>query len=220
MRLNSDLKRNKKSSSNGSEEFNQLDKTAKEVFDYIPFGIILCNPQAEVLSANCAAREILDRSDGLRLVRKRLSGVTDDATLRLRQAIACKTTAEEERMQPIALRLNRNSGERQYALLVSKLHTGSENGDATVALFVCDTAKETNTCEPLLQLLFDFTPAEARLARELLRGNSIEDSSGEIGISPNTARNQLKSMFSKTNSSRQGELIRIMMQSPAVFRQV
>ena len=104
--------------------------------------------------------------------------------------------------------------------MISNLRAEPGNANASVAVFVCDTARETNTCESLLQRLFSFTPAEARLARELLRGNSIEDSSCQIGIRPNTAQNQLKSMFSKTNSTRQGELIRIMMQGPAVLRRV
>ena len=104
--------------------------------------------------------------------------------------------------------------------MVSNLRAESGHGNANVAVFVCDTAGETTTCESMLQELFDFTPAEARPARELLRGNSIEESSGQIGISPNTARNQLKSMFSKTNSTRQGELIRILIQSPVVLRRV
>ncbi len=218
MGRNSDIQRTNMSQKAGQEELCKIGETAKEIFDYLPFGIILCNRNAEVLCANRTAHEILERSDGLRLVRKRLSAASDEGTMGLREAIA-RTAADGNRQPRIALRINRNSGERQYAMLVSRLHSESVNGQATVAVFVCDTAGETSTCEPLLMLLFDFTPAEARLARELLRGNSIEGSSGEIGISPNTARNQLKSMFSKTNSSRQGELIRIMMQSPAVFRQ-
>ena len=153
-------------------------------------------------------------------MRKRLAGSSDEETTRLREAIARITPAVVNPQPPSAIRINRNSGERQYSLLVSNLRAESRNNHAKAAVFVCDTAGETSTCQSMLQRLFDFTPAEARLARELLRGNSIEDSSGEIGISPSTARNQLKSMFSKTNSSRQGELIRIMMQSPAVLRQI
>lgn len=52
------------------------------------------------------------------------------------------------------------------------------------------------------------TPAEARLAARLRFGMSLKEASEELGISVNTARNQLKSVFDKLGVNRQADLVR------------
>lgn len=53
----------------------------------------------------------------------------------------------------------------------------------------------------------NLTPAEIRLALALDRGISIREAAMELGIAEGTARQQLKSIFRKTGTSRQSELI-------------
>lgn len=55
---------------------------------------------------------------------------------------------------------------------------------------------------------FGLTPAEARLAARLRFGLSLKEASEELGISVNTARNQLKSVFEKLGVNRQADLVR------------
>ncbi|MHC2331583.1 helix-turn-helix transcriptional regulator [Bradyrhizobium sp. USDA 4454] len=61
----------------------------------------------------------------------------------------------------------------------------------------------------LVARAFDLTPAEARLTALLTGGLSIQAAAGELGIAPATARNHLKSVFSKTGVHRQSELMRL-----------
>lgn len=60
------------------------------------------------------------------------------------------------------------------------------------------------------QRALGLTAAEARLASKLATGRQIVDASEELGISPHTARTQLKAIFAKTGARRQSELIGIM----------
>lgn len=55
---------------------------------------------------------------------------------------------------------------------------------------------------------FGLTPAEARLAAKLKDGLALKDAAEELGISVNTARNQIKSVFEKLGVNRQSDLIR------------
>ncbi|MFN3933158.1 MAG: alpha/beta fold hydrolase [Parvibaculum sp.] len=55
---------------------------------------------------------------------------------------------------------------------------------------------------------FGLTPAEARLAARLKEGLSLKEAAEELGISVNTARNQIKSVFEKLGVNRQSDLIR------------
>lgn len=53
----------------------------------------------------------------------------------------------------------------------------------------------------------NLTPAEIRVALALDRGISLREAAIELGIAEGTARQQLKSIFRKTGTSRQSELI-------------
>lgn len=64
---------------------------------------------------------------------------------------------------------------------------------------------EVPTAE-VLQGLFDPTPAEARVARGIGEGRTIETIAGAFGISRETVRNQLKAVLAKTGLKRQVEL--------------
>ena len=64
----------------------------------------------------------------------------------------------------------------------------------------------------ILAKTFRLTPAEAKLASVIARGASPEIAAGELKISRETARNQLKSVFAKTNTHRQSELVALLLQ--------
>lgn len=54
--------------------------------------------------------------------------------------------------------------------------------------------------------LFDLTSAEARIARGIANGDSVESMAAQAGVSRETIRSQLKSVMSKTGTERQTEL--------------
>ncbi|MGY8661004.1 helix-turn-helix transcriptional regulator [Bradyrhizobium sp. UFLA05-109] len=61
-----------------------------------------------------------------------------------------------------------------------------------------------------LQSLFGLTPAEGRLAAILALGVSLDEASVKLGVSRETVRNHLKSIFSKSGTSRQPELVALL----------
>ena len=64
----------------------------------------------------------------------------------------------------------------------------------------------------LLAKTFRLTPAEAKLAGVIARGASPEIAAAELKISRETARNHLKSVFAKTDTHRQSELVALLLQ--------
>jgi DNA-binding CsgD family transcriptional regulator len=54
---------------------------------------------------------------------------------------------------------------------------------------------------------FGLTPSEARLALHLVTGETLRTSAAELHISYETARTQLKNIFSKTGTCRQAQLV-------------
>ena len=59
----------------------------------------------------------------------------------------------------------------------------------------------------LLQCHFGLTPAEARLALHLVAGETLRSAAVKLSISYETARTCLKSIFNKTGTCRQAELV-------------
>ncbi|MDA9522935.1 hypothetical protein XI06_22305 [Bradyrhizobium sp. CCBAU 11434] len=58
--------------------------------------------------------------------------------------------------------------------------------------------------------LFDLTPAEARVAREIALGETVEKVARASGLSRVTIRNQLKSVLGKTGLGRQSDLVALL----------
>ena len=44
---------------------------------------------------------------------------------------------------------------------------------------------------------------------ELINGKSVDEASERLHITPNTARSHLKKIFSKTQTKKQGEIVRL-----------
>lgn len=65
-----------------------------------------------------------------------------------------------------------------------------------------------------LEQAFGLTSAEARLVSTLCAGGSLANAAEKLGITLNTAKTQLASVFSKTNTSRQSELVSLVTSLP------
>jgi DNA-binding CsgD family transcriptional regulator len=59
---------------------------------------------------------------------------------------------------------------------------------------------------------FRLTPSEAKLACIIARGAPPDIAARELKISRETARNQLKAVFAKTDTHRQSELVALLLQ--------
>jgi DNA-binding CsgD family transcriptional regulator len=77
-------------------------------------------------------------------------------------------------------------------------------------VFITSMVASSSPAPSLLQALFDLTPAEARIASQITEGKSIEQISLATGLSQNTVRTHLKSVFQKTGVERQAELVSLL----------
>jgi len=72
---------------------------------------------------------------------------------------------------------------------------------------------------PLIQAVFDLTPAELAVAEGVTRGRSVAELAEMSGRSVHTVRNQLKSAMAKTGSRRQTDLVLLMTRGSATDHQ-
>ena len=64
-----------------------------------------------------------------------------------------------------------------------------------------------NEAIELLRCHFGLTPAEARLALHLVAGETLRSAEAKLSMTYETARTHLKSIFQKTGTCRQAELV-------------
>jgi DNA-binding CsgD family transcriptional regulator len=85
---------------------------------------------------------------------------------------------------------------------------------AAAIAFIVDPDRRLRPRNKLLSALFGLTPAECRIALLVSDGKSLPEISGELGVSRNTLKSQIASVYAKTGVSRQSQLARMMLQFP------
>jgi DNA-binding CsgD family transcriptional regulator len=80
---------------------------------------------------------------------------------------------------------------------------------AAVFILMPVTAPNSPPVE-LVMSLFDLTPAEARVARGLAAGKTVDDLAGDNGVSSNTVRAQVRGVLEKTGCQRQADVVALL----------
>ena len=80
-------------------------------------------------------------------------------------------------------------------------------GDAHALLNFRELEEQVSITRDSLREHFGLTPCEASLAKALTDGKSLKDASSKMDISIWTARSHLRSIFLKTDTHRQAELV-------------
>jgi DNA-binding CsgD family transcriptional regulator len=188
--------------------------------DGLEQGFLLVDSQARLLFVNRAARALLDARDGLRLDTGAIStsNANDGRTLR-RLIASCAAMANAETGPGGHIVLRRAAGRLPLDVLVTPIQP--EIATATipwtfprcaVAIVLVSDPEPAKARVESLRDRFGFTPAEATFALEIIKGDGRQAAADRLGISVATARSHLSSIFDKTGSRRQAELVRLLMQ--------
>lgn len=163
-----------------------------------------------VLMANDCADQLFDDDIYIRdrriLVRDRqASQLLDRVVDRLRVTSDLAAVPAE----PIVIRRERKV---PVVVRVLPIHGGARTPflGARALLTLVPLEPASGPTPALLARAFGLTPAEARLAATIAQGKAPEQVAEELGIARTTVRNQLRAIFSKTNTHRQSELVALL----------
>jgi DNA-binding CsgD family transcriptional regulator len=92
---------------------------------------------------------------------------------------------------------------------------GIGDDGAALALFIVDPAGASEVEEQTLVDLYGLTAAEARVAAALVAGLTLADVARQLGMGITTARWHLRGVFQKTDTSRQPELVSVLLRGVA-----
>lgn len=188
--------------------------------EQLSVGSIILDENARLLSCNTMARQLVDKQDGLQLVKDSLRLSSKDANGELQAVIAEVLVNQRQRKPAVvgAMRVQRPSGLQDLALVIRPvpINEWSEGESVpSVAVFISDPEQISEAPRQTITRLFGFTPAEANLAMLLANGQSLDEASQQLSISRNTARTHLRSVFAKTGVERQASLVRLILKSVA-----
>lgn len=194
------------------------------VLDRFPASVLLLDAAGRLLAANRQGERLLATGEALRAGRDVVRAVIPAETAQLHRLIA----EAAGRVGPAAgsegtMNVRRLPPRRPLNLLVAPVRGGSLGRvvrPAAVVVFVTDQDRlHAPAAEPLARWL-GLTRAEGVLVGELLQGRCVEEAAVVLGISPHTARTQLKRVLTKTGTGRQPELVRLALGTPeALLRQ-
>lgn len=196
------------------------------MIDRLPMGVALLDAAGRILCLNRAGQAMVDARDGLRLWQGRLQAEQGAEARRLAHALeaavsAGARTAAARRGEAADLRVSRPSGRAPYLLTVLPLSpeaagpfgdAGGGGGDGArirAAVYIVDPAAVAPGLGARLGELFGLTPVEAALVADLLADLTPAEIGDRRGVAISTVRSQLRSIFAKTGTSRQSELMNL-----------
>lgn len=171
---------------------------------------IAIDRQGVVLGVNAAAQAAFN--DRFRVKNRRLFVSDAQARKSLDDLIDRLRIVSDMSALPCDPIVIRRDGGTPIVVRVLPVHGGVRGpflGARALLTFTSPDSK-SELSPTLLAKAFDLTPAEARLAIIIARGVSPEGAADEFGISKETVRNQLKSVFTKTSTHRQAELVALL----------
>ena len=197
-----------------------LHGTTPERFEGLRQGAILVDATANALFINTAARAVLEAGDGLVLKGRCLT--TTDGSDTLKRLIASCARAAGPLRGPFGGELEVRRGPHRAALWLGVTPLRSKDPPAGIPwlglrvpvaiVTIADPEISRRRLAQNLHARFGLTAAEAGLAAEIVKGDGREAAARRRGISVSTARAQLSSIFEKTGTHRQAELVHLLLE--------
>jgi DNA-binding CsgD family transcriptional regulator len=193
----------------------------ESLLNTLPDAVMAVDVSRTLHWANRSARDWLARAEGgVRLVGNRLRGTTEQVERALHACVAAPLAvqrtllpAPQHGMGPITVTTRRLCAEgTSYAALVA---TDAQrpllaHGIPSLLLTLTLVAPHGNAQRSVLRAAFGLSSAEAHLASAMVTGRSLADCAQERNVAICTIRTQLASLYAKTGTRRQSELVALL----------
>jgi DNA-binding CsgD family transcriptional regulator/PAS domain-containing protein len=194
---------------------------AYAVLDRLATAVLLVDAQSRILFVNRAADTILNTNSGLSARSDGLCTSERHATGVLRALIAgCASQTFLDGGAGGSIDAPRGPGREPLRILVTPFRAVSLASDIAwlsahpvAMLMITDPEHERHVQKENLRRRFGFTPAEADVALEIVKGDGRNATAARLGISLPTIKTHLIHIFEKTGVRRQAELVRLLLLS-------
>ena len=195
-------------------EMETLVGSLKMVLDRIDRAVVIAGPDGEIRFANQSADRLLSRGDAIGTTHGRLRAMraSDTTALRTLIARAANTAVGAEAVAVDAVALPSNEERPPLAVVAEPLAAAHSDRighkpAAGAILFIGDSTASRSPSEERLRVVYGLTQAEAKLTSVIVGGDGIASAAQILGVSPNTAKYHLKSIFEKVGVTSQVKLV-------------
>lgn len=188
-----------------------------ETLDLIDLAIMLLDRSGRVLYANRAARDFLSEGAVVRLCQGRLSTFSAKATAGLHTALTGPARSPGRPRHGSVVPLPDMDGVVRAASWVLPLSSVrrtdglAPGGSECAAVVIREIARAGIISSEFFTRCYGVTQAERRLLQTLAEGRTVSEAGQALNVSLNTVKSHLKSLFAKTGTNRQAELIRLVL---------
>jgi DNA-binding CsgD family transcriptional regulator len=181
----------------------------QKVLDALTIGVILLDAHGRPCYVNPIAESLIEASGALSLSTQGLTASAPKIDRELKLGIQAALGPQGEfAAHPLRVPCPRQRAD--LWLRIAPLAHGGAAGDdwasARVVVF-CEGPDSRPLDAAQLHHAFGLTPREAALAQALLDGQKIDSAARALGVGRETVRSQLKSLFAKTGTNRQADLV-------------
>lgn len=187
------------------------------LFDTLPLGMMIVDCDGYVLARNRRMDRILAEDMRITIDGKmlRIGSLAD--TGRLKQAIRTVGDSNLRQGETVHFSSLDSAGAMSAVVLPYEADTPIDCSDNHKAVVVITTAQmHIETSTEVLMSHYQLTDAEVKLVSSLVNGLSPNAIAENFGLSKHTVRNQLKSVYAKTGTHRQAELVKLLITGPAL----
>ncbi len=205
------------------KELEKLDferQVSVDILDSMALGIVVIDASSTVHFINETAKDITSNLDGISVHGSKLSVRGDDGQCFYKKLKNQLSASSEENQAGDAFQISRPSGREAYSALLSPYKSSGIYGinrnqdDHFAVLLIRDLDHPLESRTEVLQRLYGLTLSQARLTNLLANGKSLTEAATDLNLTVDSARQYLKLIFQKTETSRQAELVRKVILTP------
>lgn len=185
--------------------------------DLLRFGVCILSETGHVAVANRSAREMLERKDGLQLMRDgTIVAGSSDASLAIRQAVrdVSLTARAEGTTAEAKFAVDRGAGRLPYLLEFAPLRDMAGEIDRNLCgavLLIIDPDDTQGVSIEGLEKALGLSPAERQVAELLIAGLSNGEIAEQRSVSSETVKFQVATLLRKASCRRRIDLVRLAM---------
>jgi DNA-binding CsgD family transcriptional regulator len=187
---------------------------AVSVLDQAPRAVIILGQNGQPTYQNLEAIRVLNKNDGVTATETGITIDDDDTQTKIMTFLEQIRTPQTDQFNTHRLItiIPRKSGGApykliMYALPLQKSQAILNEGQGLAALLINDPDTLVDLNTSLLHNFYNLTRAETALAQSMFLGNSLPEASNLLGVSVNTTRTQLRSIFKKVGVHSQAALL-------------
>ncbi len=179
-------------------------------------GAVVVNEACQAIFVNGVADRLLAKSGQVRLQNGtvEIGNPVENARFRMLISEACDPINKITRSNPNVMTVAASENARKLRLTVCPTDVpflAARSPKAHAIIFISEEHEAVEDTVEIVAKRHQLTRAEVRVLKGIIEGLPIKSIAARLGVSANTVHTQINSIYSKTNTHRQSELMKLVM---------